>query len=136
MQQWYALSDPEMEEALYEIASMRHFARVWFLEAIPVETTTLNFRRLLERHGLAPKLLEVVNRHLQGKGLLLRQGTIMVATSSRRRVRRRTTAAGAIQRCTRPGRDAGLVHMVISTAANVADVTQVETPLHGKEREV
>lgn len=80
MQQWYALSDPEMEEALYEIASMRHFARVWFLEAIPDETTTLNFRRLLERHGLAPKLLEVVNRHLQGKGLLLRQGTIMVAT--------------------------------------------------------
>ncbi len=69
LQQWYALSDPAMEEALYEIASMRQFARVSLLEAIPDETTILNFRHFLERHGLAPKLLEAVNRHLQGKGL-------------------------------------------------------------------
>ncbi|SBV52895.1 IS1479 transposase [Xanthomonas bromi] len=80
LQHWYALSDPAMEEALYEIASMRQFARLSFLEAIPDETTILNFRHLLERHGVAPKLLEAVNRHLQGKGLLLRQGTILDAT--------------------------------------------------------
>ncbi len=80
LQQWYALSDPAMEEALYEIASMRQFAWVSLLEALPDETTILNFRHLLERHGLAPKLLEPVNRHVQGKGLLLCQGTILDAT--------------------------------------------------------
>ncbi|OLH86983.1 hypothetical protein DXO216_16040 [Xanthomonas oryzae pv. oryzae] len=48
LQQWYALSDPAMEEALYEIASMRQFARLSLLEAIPDETTILNFRHLLE----------------------------------------------------------------------------------------
>jgi len=80
LQQWYALSDPAMEEALYEIASMRQFARLSLLEAIPDETTILNFRHLLERHGVAAKMLEAVNRHLRGKGLLLRQGTIVDAT--------------------------------------------------------
>lgn len=53
LQQWYALSDPAMEEALYEIASMRQFARLSLLEAIPDKTTILNFRRLLERPGSA-----------------------------------------------------------------------------------
>jgi IS5 family transposase len=48
LQQWYALSDPAMEESLYEIASMRHFAQI-NIEAVPDETTMLNFRHLLEK---------------------------------------------------------------------------------------
>lgn len=64
LQQWYALSDPGMEEALHEIASMRLFARLNGLDAIPDETTILNFRRLLEMHGLAAKMLEAVNELL------------------------------------------------------------------------
>lgn len=81
LQQWYALSDPALEDALYEIESMRRFAGLELNEgALPDETTILRFRRLLERHDLAPKMLQVVNGHLTDKGLLLRQGMIVDAT--------------------------------------------------------
>jgi IS5 family transposase len=57
MQQWYALSDPAMEDALYEIESMRCFARLDLTDdAMPDETTILNFRHLLERHALTAQL--------------------------------------------------------------------------------
>ena len=65
LQQWYALSDPGMEEALHEIASMRLFAGLSGLDSIPDETTILNFRRLLETHGLGAKMFEAVNGHLR-----------------------------------------------------------------------
>ena len=152
LQQWYALSDPAMEEALYEIASMRQFARLSLLEAIPDETTILNFRHLLERHGLAAKLLEAVNRHLQGKGLLLRQGTIVDATiidapsstknsSGTRDPEMHQTKKGnqwffGMKAHIGVDRDSGLVHTVVTTAANVADVTQTDKLLHGKEKAV
>lgn len=80
LQQWYALSDPGMEEALHEIASMRLFDWLSGLDAIPDETTILNFRRLLETHGLAAKMFEAVNAHLARKGQSLRAGTIVDAT--------------------------------------------------------
>jgi IS5 family transposase len=80
LQQWYALSDPAMEEALVDTPVMRRFARIGGLDAIPDETTILNFRRLLETHGLAGKLFKQVNAHLQRKGLSLRSGTIVDAT--------------------------------------------------------
>jgi transposase, IS5 family len=152
LQQWYALSDPAMEEALYEIASMRQFARLSLLEAIPDETTILNFRHLLERHGLAAKLLEAVNRHLQGKGLLLRQGTIVDATiiDAPSSTKNRSGARDPEMHQTKKGnqwffgmkahigvdRDSGLVHTVVVTAANVADVTQTDKLLHGEEEAV
>ena len=152
LQQWYALSDPAMEEALYEIASMRQFARLSLLETIPDETTILNFRRLLERHGLAAKLLEAVNRHLRGKGLLLRQGTIVDATiiDAPSSTKNRNGTRDPEMHQTKKGnqwffgmkahigvdRDSGLVHTVVATAANVADVTQTDKLLHGKEKAV
>ena len=81
LQQWYGLSDPAMEEELYEIASMRQFAGLSLARgSVPDETTILNFRHLLERHGLAHELFETVKAHLQDAGLLLRQGTIVDAT--------------------------------------------------------
>ena len=72
MQNWFALSDPAMEEALYEIASLRAFARLDLGQAIPDETTILNFRHLLEANELAEDILKAVNAHLSKKGLLLR----------------------------------------------------------------
>lgn len=69
-----------MEEALYDTAVMRRFAGINSLERIPDETTVLNFRRLLETHGLGAKMLEEVNTHLQHHGLSLRAGTIVDAT--------------------------------------------------------
>jgi IS5 family transposase len=81
LQQWYQLSDPGAEEALYDIQSMRAFAGLELgLDAIPDETTILNFRHLLERHELTKALFEAVAEHLEDKGALLRGGTIMDAT--------------------------------------------------------
>jgi len=81
LQQWYALSDPAMEEELYEIASMRQFAGLSLAGgSVPDETTILNFRHLLERHGLAVRIFDAVKAHLEAAGVLLRQGTIVDAT--------------------------------------------------------
>lgn len=81
LQQWYQLSDPGAEEALYDIQSMRAFAGLELgHDAIPDETTILNFRHLLERHELTKALFEAVSQHLDDKGALLRGGTIMDAT--------------------------------------------------------
>jgi IS5 family transposase len=80
MQNWFALSDPAMEEALYEIASLRAFAHLSLGEPIPDETTILNFRHLLEASDMAEDILTAVNKHLQRKGLLLKRGSIVDAT--------------------------------------------------------
>ena len=74
MQNWFTYSDPAMEEALYEIASLRAFAHLSLTEAIPDETTILNFRHLLEENDLAEDILKLVNAHLARKGLLNRPG--------------------------------------------------------------
>jgi len=79
MQNWFGYSDPAMEEALYETTILRQFAGL-SLERIPDETTILNFRRLLEKHGLATGILAVINGYLGDRGLSLRQGTIVDAT--------------------------------------------------------
>ena len=149
LQQWYALSDPGMEEALYEMPVMRRFAGLGGLDNIPDETTILNFRRLLETHGLAAELFEQVNRHLAHKGQSLRAGTIVDATiinapsstknaEGKRDPQMHQTKKGnqwffGMKAHIGVDDDSGLVHHVACTAANVADVTQVHTLLHGKE---
>ncbi len=81
MQQWYGLSDPAMEDALYDIESMRRFAGIDIeTDEVPDETTILHFRHLLEKHALTKKLFEITKRYLMQKGLLLREGTIVDAT--------------------------------------------------------
>ena len=81
LQQWYNLSDPGAEEALYDIQSMRAFVGLELgRDAIPDETTILNFRHLLERHDLTKAIFEGVAEHLAAKGELLRGGTIVDAT--------------------------------------------------------
>ena len=81
LQQWYNLSDPGAEEALYDIQSMRAFAGLELgRDAIPDETTILNFRHLLERYELTKAIFAVVAEHLAAKGELLRGGTIVDAT--------------------------------------------------------
>ena len=81
LQQWYNLSDPGAEEALYDTQSMRAFAGLELgRDAIPDETTILNFRHLLERHELTKAIFAAVAEHLSAKGELLRGGTIVDAT--------------------------------------------------------
>ena len=73
----YNLSDPGMEDLLYEAESVRRFVGLNLTEALPDETTILNFRHLLERHQLGKGLLEEINAHLESQGLRLREGTIV-----------------------------------------------------------
>ena len=76
----YNLSDPGMEDLLYEAESVRRFVGLNLTEALPDETTILNFRHLLERHQLGKGLLEEINAHLESQGLRLREGTMVDAS--------------------------------------------------------
>ncbi|MFA0792708.1 IS5 family transposase, partial [Microbulbifer echini] len=80
MQLFYNLSDPAMEDALYEIESMRNFAGLTLNGPIPDETTILNFRHLLESNQLGTTLFEEINKYLAENGMVLREGTIVDAT--------------------------------------------------------
>ena len=153
LQQWYALSDPAVEEALYDSAAMRRFVGIDLgRESAPDETTVCKFRHLLERHGLADQLFATVGKHLKRHGFKLSQGTIVDATiiaaapSTKNKVKARDPEMHQTKKGNQwffgmkahIGVDAesGLVHTVTGTAANVADVTEVPNLLHGKERHV
>ncbi len=152
MQNWFALSDPAMEEALYEIASLRSFAHLSLNEPIPDETTILNFRHLLEANDLAEDMLKVVNALLAKKGLLLKRGSIVDATiiaapsstknaEGERDPEMHQTKKGnqwyfGMKAHIGVDADSGLVHTVTTTPANEADVEQVADLLHGKEEQV
>lgn len=140
LQNWFALSDPAMEEALYEITSLRQFAKLSLTQgSIPEDTTIMNFRHLLEQHSLAMGTLAVVNGHLGERGLSLRQGTIVDAiiihapSSTKNRDGQRDPEMHQTKKSNHYyfgmkahiGADAesGLVHSVVGTAANMADIT-------------
>src|SRR6201997_3402126 len=138
-----------MEEALYEIASLRAFARLSLSEPIPDETTILNFRHLLEENDLAEDILAAVNKLLARKGLLLKKGSIVDATiiAAPSSTKNAEGERDPDMHQTKKGNqwhfgmkahigvdaDSGLVHTVTTTAANVADVTQAGDLLHGQE---
>ena len=150
LQQWYNLSDPGAEEALYDSITMRQFAGVRTdADIIPDETSILNFRRLLESHQLTERLLAEINAHLCERGLLVGKGTIVDATiidapSSTKNAKKKRDPQ---MHQTRKGKqwyfgmkvhigvdtDSGLVHTVRGTAANVADVNVLGELLHGDE---
>ena len=80
LQQWYSLSDLAMEDALYEITSMRRFTALTLDNPIPDHTTIMNFRHLLERHGLGRQVFQEVQNWLTDAGVLLKEGTLLDAT--------------------------------------------------------
>jgi IS5 family transposase len=139
MQQWYSLSDPGMEEALYDMESMRRFAHLSLWDGgIPDETTILHFRHFLEKHDLTSKILEVVNGLLGTRNVLLKGGTMVDATlihapsSTKNAKRERDLEMHQTKKGNQwyfgmkihVGADvnSGLVHRVCVTAANVPDV--------------
>jgi IS5 family transposase len=150
LQLFYNLSDPAMEDELYEIESMRRFAQLRLTGAIPDETTILNFRHLLEEHNLGDKLLEVINGHLRTKGLSLKEGTIVDATiiAAPTSTKNQTGERDPEMHQTRKGNEwhfgmkmhigtddsLGLVHSVASTPANAHDITAAGLLLHGEEK--
>ncbi len=153
LQQWYGLSDPAMEDSLYDIESMRHFARI-DLEAdvIPDETTILNFRHYLEEHHLTERIFEKTKRYLTDKGLLLREGTIVDATiinappSTKNESRTRDPEMKQTKKGNQwyfgmkahVGTDTrrGLAHSIVVTSAAVHDSQVMDDLLHGEEQTV
>ena len=147
----YNLSDPAMEDLLYEAESVRRFCGLTLTAPLPDETTILHFRHLLERHALGTALFETINAHLARRGLRLREGTIVDATiieapaSTKNRARARDPEMHQAKKGNawhfgmklHIGVDAasGLVHHLATTAANVNDVTQAHRLLHGGETE-
>jgi transposase, IS5 family len=153
MQQWFAYSDPAMEEALHDIPLLREFAGLdATVEAIPDETTILKFRHLLERQGLAGALFEEINGLLGERGLILRKGTMVDATliaaptSTKNAQGKRDPEMSSTKKGNQwyfgmkahVGVDTahGLVHTVVGTAAKVPDVVVTDELLHGEECEV
>ena len=149
LQQWFNLSDPAAEDSLYDIESMRRFCGIELSQdAVPDETTILNFRRLLERHQLTEAIFQAVNRLLVDKRLLLKSGTLVDATiisapSSTKNADRsrdpemtQTKKGNQWYFCMKVhiGTDRkGIVHTVTTTTAKDADITQLPELLHGKE---
>src|SRR5216117_1756272 len=81
LQQWFNLSDPAAEEALYDSLAMRQFVGIDLgREPAPDETTILRFRHMLESHDLGRQLFAAVKAHLQAQGLRVATGTIVDAT--------------------------------------------------------
>lgn len=152
MQNWFSLSDPGMEDALYDMPALRQFARLSSLASIPDETTILNFRRRIEEYELAPEILARVNRHLARKGLMVKHGTMVDATiiDAPSSTKNADHERDPEMRQTKKGQqyyfgmkahigadvESGLVHTVVTTSANESDVAQIEDLLHGKEDRV
>lgn len=152
MQLLYNLSDPAMEDALYEIESMRRFAGLRLSDNLPDETTILNFRHFLERHQFGQQIFETIQEHLAEHGLKLREGSIVDASiiSAPTSTKNKTGQRDPEMHQTKKGNQwhfgmkmhigvdesLGLIHSLATTAANEHDITQAEHLLHGEEKRV
>ena len=149
MQQWYSLGDEAMEDALYEIASMRQFAQLSLDKAIPDRTTIMNFRHLLEKHKLTRKLFKTVNQWLSDCGVMMTQGTLVDATiiEAPSSTKNKKNERDPDMHQTKKGNEwhfgmkahigvdakSGLTHTLVTTAANDHDLNQMKNLLHGDE---
>ena len=152
LQQWFNLSDPQAEDAIYDSESMRRFARVELGDnKIPDESTILRFRHRLEKHGLTESIFEAVKDLLAEKRLWLKAGTIVDATiiEAPSSTKNATGTRDPEMKQTRKGKNwhfgmklhigtdrRGVVHSLTATHAARHDVTQLPELLHGEEREL
>lgn len=153
VQQWFNLSDPGAEEALYESPVLRRFAGVDLGRApAPDESTILQFRHLLERHDLGGAMLDTVNQYLESRGIRITTGTIVDATliHAPSSTKNRSGERDPEMHQTRKGKQwyfglkahigvdskEGHVHSLCTSAASVADKHLLPDLLHGEERKV
>jgi transposase, IS5 family len=153
LQQWFNLSDPAVEEALYDSVVMRQFVGIDLgQEPVPDETTVCKFRHLLEEHGLGGEILQAVNLYLESRGVKITTGTIVDATiihapsSTKNRERARDPEMHQAKKGKQwyfgmkahVGVDSKtkMIHSVVATAANVADSRVLPELLHGEETKV
>lgn len=153
MQQWFALSDPAMEEALHDMPVFREFAGLegWD-ERLPDESTILRFRHVLEKHKLAAQILQTVNNLLIAKGVMLKSGTVVDATliAAPSSTKNSSGERDPQMKQSRKGQqwyfgmkchigvdvESGLVHTVKGTNGAVNDVIEANGLLRDSDREV
>jgi len=153
LQHWFNLSDPAVEEALYDSRSMRRFAGIDLgREPVPDETTICKFRHLLEAHNLGARLFELIGEYLAENGLKVSTGTIVDASiiNAPSSTKNRQGQRDPEMHQTRKGNQwyfgmkahigvdsrSKLIHSVVATAANVHDATVMGELLHGDETRV
>jgi IS5 family transposase len=153
LQQWFNLSDPGVEEALYDSLAMRSFVGIDLgREPVPDETTACKFRHLLEKHEIGRQLFEQVHVHLEQHGIKVSKGTIVDATiinapsSTKNKAGERDPDMSQTKKGQQwyfgmkahVGVDSKtkVIHAVVATAANVADLTVLPDLLHGEETRV
>ena len=140
LQSWFNLSDPGTEDAIYDSYAMRKFTGIDFMNSsVPDETTLCKFRHLLEEHGLNKLFFEAIERVMEASGHIMKGGTIVDATiidapsSTRNKDKKRNPEMHSTKKGNQwrfgmkchVGVDAGsgLVHTIVTTSANVHDVT-------------
>ena len=153
LQHWFNLSDPAVEESLYDSPVMRQFVGIDLgQEPVPDETTICRFRHLLEKHELGGSTLDEVNCHLGERGIQIATGTMVDATiihapsSTRNKAGQRDPEMHPTKKGNQwyfgnkahVGVDSKskLVHSVATSAASVADKHMLPDLLHGEERKV
>ena len=153
LQQWFNLSDPAAEEALYDSMVMRDFVGIDLgREPVPDETTICKFRHLLEEHELGGEMLGTVNRHLQRQGVRISTGTIVDATiihapsSTKNQQQQRDPEMKQTKKGgqwyfgmkAHVGVDSKtkLIHSVVASPASQADAKVLPYLLHGEETRV
>lgn len=153
LQHWFNLSDPAVEEAVYDSQAMRRFVGIDLgHEPAPDETTVCRFRHLLEAHDLGRRLFDEMQRHLAANGLQVATGTIVDATiiNAPSSTKNRAKARDPEMHQTKKGNQwyfgmkahlgvdsrTKLIHAVVATPANVADSRVLPDLLHGNETRV
>jgi IS5 family transposase len=149
-QQCFGLSDEGIEDAIYDSQAIRSFVGIDLRrESAPDATTLLKFRRLLEKHKLTERIFAAINVHLADKGLMLKEGTVVDATiiAAPSSTKNQSEGRDPEMHQTKKGNQwhfgmkahigvdaqSGIVHTVVTTAANISDVTQASKLLHGEE---
>jgi transposase, IS5 family len=145
----YNYSDPGMEDALYEIESLRRFCGIR-LEAVPDESTILQFRHLLEAHSLTGQIFNAINQTLADRGLFLKAGTIIdtsliaAPTSTKNQSQARDPEMHSSKKGNQwffgskfhigVDHETGLVHALKVTSGHVRDIAEAASLLHGEEQ--
>jgi IS5 family transposase len=151
LQQWYALSDPGAEEAVYDRNSFQKFLQIDLLaDTVPDETTILNFRHFLEKYELQKKFFTMVKNIMENKGFILKKGTTVDATliaapsSTKNKDKKRDPDMSSTKKHGQwyfgmkahigTDTDTGVIHSLETTTAKIHDKDKFEDLMHGSEK--
>lgn len=80
LQQFYGLSDPQLEEALADRLSFRRFLGLSLTDHVPDHSTIWRFREQLAKSGLAERAFALITGQIERSGFVLKRGTLIDAS--------------------------------------------------------